>query len=151
MPQITLGCTVTASVGPEERKGKRKRKRVFTGTVIASQPRQQWTVFWDDIGRCSTHPSRSLKFLEESTQTLEGLNVDHILETRMIEDPSVQPLPPIVATVTDATDTVTDTITDTIEDAGGGGGTVGGTVGDTVRGSVGDTVGGSVGGSVNTS
>ena len=77
---VTVGTRVSALVGPktikcsdatdfdEEVPQSNKKKWCktssrtrFTGIVVASAPNCQWTIFWINIGQCTTHYYNVLK------------------------------------------------------------------------------------------
>ena len=84
--RIEIGCRVSAFVGPK----KNKRKTKFKGTVIASQPDQSWTVWWDNIAKCSNHKAKILKF---ESPVMEGMELKEerlkdMIENFFVEDPT---------------------------------------------------------------
>ena len=92
---ISIGCTVSAKVGPLVDKetaaddatldGRTKRvcrtRERWTGTVIALAMNQHWMVFWPTIGHCAAHAPSKLRLEDDSTRSaLSSINVDSILK-----------------------------------------------------------------------
>jgi len=64
---IRIGARVSAAVGPlpaECPQSGRRRHETWTGLVLASMLEKSWLIVWDQLGKSSVHPSRSLKFVE---------------------------------------------------------------------------------------
>src|SRR5687768_6758891 len=73
---ISIGTKVTAAVGPflastrppsESGRAARHSRERYTGIVIKSLPNQHWTVYWTNIGYCSSHSCKLLKYVTNAT------------------------------------------------------------------------------------
>lgn len=90
MAKISVGCRVSSAVGPlgspqvpkavsttvdSSKKAKKLRRKriVFHGTVVASNPGETWRVHWDECDKTSNHKSSQLKFLSDISTDFDAL------------------------------------------------------------------------------
>ena len=95
---ITVGCRVSAQVGPlERREGAKRRCKVrYIGTVLDSAPEKAWIVWWDDIHKCSSHSCRSLRFEGPTPRNfhvkMTARKIQQLIKKNFVTDPSSVPL-----------------------------------------------------------
>jgi len=84
---IQIGCRVSGFVGPKK---KSNRKTKFRGSVIASQAGGFWTVWWDDIDKCSNHKATTLKVESRAPpgMVLKKEKVKEMLDNFFVDDPA---------------------------------------------------------------
>ena len=84
--RIETGCRVSGFVGPK----KSRRKTKFRGSVIASQAGGFWTVWWDNIDKCSNHKATTLKVESRAPpgMVLEKEKVKEMLDNFFVDDPA---------------------------------------------------------------
>ena len=82
---IETGCHVSGFIGPK----KSRRKTKFRGSVIASQAGGFWTVWWDNIDKCSNHKATTLKVESRAPpgMVLEKEKVKEMLDNFFVNDP----------------------------------------------------------------
>jgi len=74
---IRISARVLAAVGPlppDWPQSGRRRRKTWTGLVVASMPERSWLVIWDQLGKGSIHSGRSLKFIKMTTMSEANIN-----------------------------------------------------------------------------
>jgi hypothetical protein len=100
MGKISLGCRVSARIGPliasgeasievsmengaKRMKRMRAKRTIFHGTVVQSCPEGKWRVHWDECGKLSDHQCSHLKFL---CSPPEDFDFGYLISGRQMKD-----------------------------------------------------------------